>query len=106
LWGFGQNDVWATDGFGMVSHFDGSGWTTFETEEDYTAIFGLSSDELWGVGDLGVIGHFDGSDWSDDRLSNVEFYGAVHGSPAGDVWVVGNDLRAGRGVVYRQDTGD
>jgi hypothetical protein len=106
LWGFGPDDVWATDDFGTVSHFDGVEWTTTEVEgSDFTAIWGTATDDLWAVGSSGSIGRWDGSEW--DIIANLgydHYLNAVHGSGAGDVWVVGTDQGEDfAGVVLRYE---
>jgi hypothetical protein len=44
VWGFGSNDVWVGTKEGLLIHFDGDSWQTFETFDG--AIGGM-----WGIGD-------------------------------------------------------
>ncbi len=107
LWGFGANDVWVAGGFGTLSHWDGRKWTKTPYDEDnhfgdHVALWGRATDDLWAVGENGIVSHWKGTKWSSSNLSETVYLGGISGSPAGDIWIVGNDLRAAKGLVYHQ----
>jgi hypothetical protein len=98
IWGFGPDDLWIADGSDRLAHFDGSDWSVVEL--DFTAeaatIWGLGPKDIWGVGTPGGVLHYDGT-WREvghQKIGNpyLRLFHDVHGSPAGDVWIVGTEL--------------
>ena len=98
LWGFGRGDVWAVGDFGTLAHWNGTAWTDTlpvnddRFEEDHASVWGAAPDDVWAVGSFGAISHWDGARWSQIQYGAFPYFpylNKVHGSSAGDVWVVG-----------------
>ena len=101
LWwvhGFGPDDVWAVGEHGTIVHYDGSGWTTVHSSNDYTlwGIWGAAPDDLWAVGGSvthavpSIVLHYDGSTWSEvsELARDGDMYFKIWGSSASDIWTV------------------
>jgi hypothetical protein len=102
IWGFAADDVWMADGSGEMAHFDGTTWQVTELEftAEASALWGAAPDDVWGVGTPGGILHFDGSAWREVTHQTIgspylRVFHGVHGSAAGDVWVIGSQLGEG-----------
>ncbi|HXU06720.1 MAG TPA: hypothetical protein VN903_37450, partial [Polyangia bacterium] len=93
LWGSDPGNLWTSGSPGDGSHFDGTTWTFYRTDDMYD-LWGSGRDNVWGVGFLGMIIHRGAGDalW-DQRAQNMrmtqnDLYG-VHGANATDVFAVG-----------------
>lgn len=113
IWGFGPADVWIASGWGELAHFDGQSWTVSQLDfiAEASALWGSAPDDLWGVGTPGGILHYDGS-WHEVAHQVIgspylRIFHDVHGSPHGDVWIVGSQLgeQGNTPQLYRRDPG-
>lgn len=110
VWGTGADDVWAVGadaGDGpAVLHYDGAGWTRRPTgaEGGLWWVHGLG-DTIWMVGEDGLILR---------HRREADTFEAMAGPPGAtlfgviafaddDVWAVGGEAVANRGVVWRYD---
>jgi hypothetical protein len=98
IWGSGANDVWLTDGSGQMAHFDGSAWAIQELDfvAEASVLWGNGPKNVWGVGTPGGILRYDGS-WHEVGHQKIgspylRVFHDVHGSAAGDVWIVGTEM--------------
>jgi hypothetical protein len=94
VWGSGASDVYATDGLGMIEHFDGASWSLLgSTGVLLYAIGGSGAGDVYAVGAGGAIMHFGGRRWALMPAANAglgfdDFYG-VWGSGLDDVYAAG-----------------
>lgn len=112
--GTAADDVWIVgadkrDGTGpTILHYTGEGFDTLATGDEgdlwWVAIEPTSGD-VWMVGDGGRVFRKDHDDGTLEALptpDDTRLYGVIAFAPD-DVWVVGGDEQAGRGVVWRYD---
>ena len=99
IWGSGPKDVWISNGSDELAHFNGVIWesTLIDSIAEVSVLWGLTSDDIWGVGVPGGIVHYDGRRWNEIAHQKIgspylRMFHAVHGSSAGDVWVLGSEL--------------
>jgi MYXO-CTERM domain-containing protein len=91
VWGSSDSDLWVVGDKGMISHFDGRGWSDSKsgTTEDLTGIYGSAANDVWVSTQQGSVLHWDGSSWglavamADTTLLNIWASGPM------DVWAVG-----------------
>jgi trimeric autotransporter adhesin len=110
IWGAGPDDIWAVGDYGTIQKWEGAAWRpqVSGTSESLRAIWGSDAQNVWAVGGgfhtelhgptraRSVILKWDGARWSTQGSSSEAIYGAVWGTAANDVWVVG-DSRDGMG---------
>ena len=92
--GLSSNDIWIGGGRGLIYHYDGSIFTTYQvlsTTSTVFSIWGRGSSNVWAVGDGGGIAHWDGVSWTKQASpTTVRLYaiGTDISSPS-NVWAVG-----------------
>ncbi|MBN1296054.1 hypothetical protein JXA80_04690 [bacterium] len=94
IYGFAENDIWASGSHGLLLHWNGASWQTVMLETtgyQLGAIWGFRSDDVWmQTSTKGILYHFDGSEWAlfDTGLDHhfIGFWGAA----ADDVWAIGD----------------
>ncbi|MFV8755579.1 hypothetical protein ACNOYE_33940 [Nannocystaceae bacterium ST9] len=110
IWGRGPDDVWVVGsdvGAGPeLLHFDGAAWTRMSTGQSANLwwVSGID-DEIWMAGEQGLIVRHDRSAGSFEAATTPEpvtLFGILP-LASDDVWAVGGDLEAGRGVVWHYD---
>jgi hypothetical protein len=110
IWGTGPDDVWvvgADAGAGpAVMHYDGAAWTSLDSGQSANLwwVSGLGND-IWMAGEEGVIVRHDrgtGMFEAQTTPEPVTLFGILP-IASDDVWAVGGDLMAGRGVIWHFD---
>jgi len=96
IWGFAANDIWTVGQFGMIGHYDGTKWSEVRaaanSQSELMSVWGASPNDVWAVGAKGTILHWDGAQWSDSSSGVTTLLEGIHGTSAGDVWVVGMNV--------------
>jgi hypothetical protein len=99
VWGAADNDLWAVgdngsiipQSTGMLWHWSGTDWKTYDmvTTVQLKAVWGSASNDVWAVGDFGTILHWDGQAWALQQKDTGTRFEAVWGTAKDDVWIVG-----------------
>ncbi len=91
MWGASASDLWAVDGNGAISHFDGAKWQVrYQGLDPLHAIWGSAPNDIWAVGPNATIVHFDGQTWT--KVHGGSAIGATSTDPGSDlagVWGTG-----------------
>ena len=113
--GFSSKDVWAVGAGGIVSHYDGTTWTTtclgigdncsglLTNGEPLLSVWGSSSADLFAVGAYGTIIHFDGQQWVKMTSGTTLTLYDVWGSSGSNVYSVGMNSSTAAWVVLHYD---
>ncbi len=120
--GTSNADIWAVGDTGHIEHWDGTGWSHFESPgfDDLFDVFCLTPSNAGAVGAAGygsrthwnTLLNWDGMSWNAlneglDPVWGWDIYG-VWGSAADDVWAVGNGGKVLRfdGTTWSEIDGD
>ena len=95
VWGSSADNIYAV-GYGRIVHFDGTSWTDIDTGTSFSGtyiygVWGSSANNVYVVAANDVL-HFDGTDWSIAYSDDSAYFTAVHGTSAGQVYVVGSKV--------------
>jgi hypothetical protein len=111
VWGVGQRDVRCSDHYGYceteatIYHWDGIAWERhhFVGQEEAILydVWGTSANDVWAVGfrewpEKGLLVHWDGHGWSEVDSGSMHPLHAIHGTPDGQMWIVGD-----KGTILR-----
>ena len=116
VWGTSASDVFTVssglDARGVIFHYDGAAWSEQHdiANNGFFAIQGSSASDVVAVGRRGLLAHYDGVQWEDVLKSDWYYYlSGVWGfskSSKSDLFLVGRDDAADRGVILHYDGKD
>jgi hypothetical protein len=91
IWGAGSNLLYASDGFGFVTRYNGTSWEVLPTGIPgyVTALWGSSADNVYGIVGKMVL-RFDGNAWQSVYTSPETLHDVWASSPS-DVFAVGDN---------------
>jgi hypothetical protein len=95
IWGSGPGDVYVVGTSGVITHFDGSSWTsTNHGTGTFRAVWGSGANDVYAVGDAGMAWHFDGASWQAAGLpATTDALTGVWGADVNHVFIVGENGR-------------
>jgi hypothetical protein len=89
-WGTSESDLWVCSAVDEMSHWNGSGWTTFTvTMPGCREVWGTASDDVFVSGMTGSMIHWDGAQWTSMNTGSGETLTGLWGSAPNDVYAVG-----------------
>jgi hypothetical protein len=90
IWGVAEDDLWAVGWGGVIVHWNGNNWTTFDggNGETLRSLYGFAADDIWAVGGNGFVTHWDGIRWSAESAGISGPVSDIFGVASDDVWVV------------------
>ena len=93
IYAFAEDDIFAVGKDGLITHYDGSTWTTMITPTDQwlTGIWGNSPTDIFVCGYFGTLLHYDGSSWQLIASGTTEHLRYIDGVHNGDVYCVGDN---------------
>lgn len=111
LWGINANNIFTAGPGGVLYRFDGTSWSTIQTQIKEVGVFakgsGAAANDMWLVGPRGTVARWDGSKVTSER-ANL-FSGevkSVWGSSPTDVWFVTDKATVIHydGISYQEST--
>lgn len=105
FWALSPTSIFAVGGWGVIGHYDGSGWTdmTYAANEKHLyGVWAASEDNVFVVGADATLLHYDGSAWTKVNhgvgpLATIKY---VWGSSGSDVYAL---VPTGNGVMLHYD---
>jgi len=101
VWGTSTSDVFVVGPGGLISHFNGTAWSSMPsgTTANLFAIWGSGPNDVFAVGNNATVVHYDGSTWTKMTVPASATLSAVGGSGPTDVFVLSGD-----GVLLHYDS--
>lgn len=99
VWTVSAADIWAVGDNGLITHYDGSTWSTVPSPHGnrINALHMLSAASGWAVGDSGKIIRYNGTSWTDASSPVTDHLNGIWMVSETDGWAVGE---AGKIVRY------
>ena len=102
IWGSGSGNVFAAGSGGLLWRFDGSTWTSINSNTTVTLydIWGTSATNVYAVCQQGTILHHDGKSWKAMSSGTKASLRSIWGSGPNDIFAVGGDSVTSAGVRF------
>lgn len=104
VFGATEKDIWAVGDRGVLSHYDGKGWTQQQAPGGFTGtlhvVNGRSGKDVWAAGEQGTVLHYDGASWMRVQVPTTETLYGMWIDQADQLWVVGD---RGASVQFDRD---
>jgi hypothetical protein len=93
IFGFSEDNIWASGSNDLLLHWDGSAWqkVPLETTGYLGTIWGISPDDIWMATNIkGMLYHFDGTIWELFDTGTEQLFSKFWGAAADDIWAIGD----------------